>query len=129
MILRDDEVHLGGEETMLWGAGRRGGQGRKTASCFCFFCVCCTENIVERGVISRAASLPDFSHQLVISRTSSWSFLRGADYPTYWVSMLVGRIAECGIHFSVLGGGLSWLILQISKTVGHQLASPAHFST
>ena len=28
----------------------------------------------------------------------------GADYSTYWVSILVGRIVECGIHIVREGG-------------------------
>ena len=38
----------------------------------------------------------DSSHQLVISRSNSESFPGGADYPTYWVSMLAGSFFNVG---------------------------------
>ena len=34
----------------------------------------------------------DLTHQLASSRTNSQSFSGSADYPTYWVPILVGRI-------------------------------------
>ena len=52
---------------------------------------------------------------LLVGLYDSWSFLGGDDFPTCWVSLRVGRIAESGIHlFYSLGGplgrgGLIWL--------------------
>lgn len=47
----------------------------------------------------------DLSHQLVISWASSVSLPGGADYPTYWVFVLVGRIVEGEIYLLFLGAG------------------------
>ena len=44
------------------------------------------------ALLAKAVSWHDFSHKLVNSRTSSWSFPGGADFPTCWRSILVGRI-------------------------------------
>ena len=44
----------------------------------------------------RAVSGHDSSHQLVISRSNSESFPGGADYPTYWVSILAGIFFNVG---------------------------------
>ena len=41
----------------------------------------------------RAVSRHDLSRQLVISRTNSWSFPGGADYPNFGVSILAGTVA------------------------------------
>ena len=56
------------------------------------------------------------TNKLVASRTTSLSFPGGVDYPTYWVSILVGRLGECGMpFFFIFGrgaldlGGLIWL--------------------
>ena len=65
--------------------------------------------------IIRAVSRHDLSHQLVGSRNDSWSFPGGADYATYWASVLVGRIAQGEVCFSSLWRGplgrmgLTWL--------------------
>ena len=50
----------------------------------------------------------DSSHLLVVCRTIILSFPDDADSPTCWVSILVGKIVQCGIHvFLLLGEGHS----------------------
>ena len=56
---------------------------------------------IGRPVISRH----DLSHQLVISRTNSQSFLGGAGYLTYWVSILAWDGCLSGMHFFFSGPG------------------------
>ena len=54
----------------------------------------------------------------------------------YWVSILAGRVVECGVHFFLVGrgplgwGGLLWLaslarLTLVGKSAGQQLASLA----
>ena len=57
------------------------------------------------GTFCIAASRYDPSRQLITYRTNSQSFSGGAEYPAYWVSILVGRIVLSGVRF--LGGALS----------------------
>lgn len=46
--------------------------------------------------ICRAVSRHVLSHQLLVfSRYNRQSFSRSADYPTYWVFSLVGKLVEC----------------------------------
>ena len=44
------------------------------------------------GVVIKAMSRHDITHQQAINRTNNWSFPEGADYPTCVVSILAGRI-------------------------------------
>ena len=54
---------------------------------------------------SMELSRHDSSHRLVTSRTNSKSFAGGADHPTYWVSILLGRIAKCGMLYIIFWAG------------------------
>lgn len=99
-ILRDDDVHLEGRKPCC-GVGGRRGAWEKDRFLVLPFCFCCTENITEMGVIYKAASVHDL---LLIVGLVVKSFVAGANYRTYWASMFVGRIVECGRHFSVPGG-------------------------
>ena len=46
-------------------------------------------------VLSRAVSRLDLSHQLIFSRNITFSFPRGAGYPTYWVFINVKCRRDC----------------------------------
>ena len=46
-------------------------------------------------VLSRAVSRLDLSHQLIFSRNITFSFPRGAGYPTYWVFINVKCRRHC----------------------------------
>ena len=55
----------------------------------------------------------------------SQSFLGGADYPIFGVSILVGRMVECGIRFFYFGRAPLGLFARLTyggKSAGHQLA-------
>ena len=48
--------------------------------------------VARRMAFSRAVGRHDLSHPLAVRRIDTCSFPAGADYPTYWVSILAGKI-------------------------------------